>query len=82
MAPPLPGGTAWGVLTNIATIVFPKLDVAAGGAHLEQVSELFLVNLQVGHVHEAVEQVVLIDELEGLGHDPRDDALLVLVKGG
>lgn len=69
-------------LTNIPTIIFPKLDVTAGGAHLQQVSELLLVHFQVGHVHQTVKQVILINQLKGLSHGPWDDALLVLVKRG
>uniref|UniRef100_A0A2K5QJE5 Secreted protein n=1 Tax=Cebus imitator TaxID=2715852 RepID=A0A2K5QJE5_CEBIM len=38
-------------LTNIPTLIFPELDVTAGGAHLKQVSELLLVHFQVGHMH-------------------------------
>ncbi|KAK2503243.1 hypothetical protein MC885_005974 [Smutsia gigantea] len=65
-------------LTNIPTVIFPKLDVTAGSAHLQQVSELLLV----GHMHQTVKQVILIDKLEGLSHGPWDDALLILTKGG
>lgn len=69
-------------LTNVPTVVFPKLDVTAGSAHLKQVSELLFVHFQVGHVHQTVKQIILVNELEGVGHGPWDDALLILVKGG
>lgn len=32
-------------------------------------------------MHEAVQQVILVDQLEGFSHGPGDDALLILVKG-
>ena len=79
---PTPNQRTQESLTNIPTIVLPELDVPAGGAHLQQVLELLLVHFQVGHVHQTVQQVILINQLEGLGHGPWDDALLVLVKGG
>jgi hypothetical protein len=67
------------LLTNIATVIFPELDVTAGSAHLQQVSELLLVHFQVGHMDQAVQQVIFINKLEGFSHGSWDDALLIFM---
>lgn len=67
--------------TNVPLVILPDLDVFAGCIHLQQVPKLLLVHLQVGHSDRVVNQVILIDEPEGLGHGSRDDALLVFIDG-
>lgn len=67
--------------TDVALVILSDLDVFAGCIYLQKVSELLLVHLQVGHTHCVVNEVVLVDKLEGLRHGSWDDALLILIDG-
>lgn len=67
--------------TNVPFVILPDLDVFAGCIHLQQVPKLLLVHLQVGHSDRVVDQVILIDEPEGLSHGSRDDTLLIFIDG-
>lgn len=75
-------GSLWAAThTNVPLVILPDLDVFAGCIHLQQVPKLLLVHLQVGHSDRVVDQVVLIDKPEGLGHGSWDDALLIFIDG-
>lgn len=70
------------IITNVALVILPDMDVLAGRLHLQQVSEVLLVDLQVGHSDGEVSEVILIEQLEDLSHSPGDDSLLLIPKGG
>lgn len=67
--------------TNVPLVILPDLDVFAGCIHLQQVPKLLLVHFQVGHSDCVVDQVILINEPEGLSHGSWDDALLIFIDG-
>lgn len=67
--------------TNVPLVILPDLDVFAGCIHLQQVPKLLLVHFQVGHSDRVVDQVILINEPEGLSHGSWDDALLIFIDG-